>query len=542
MRNHGDVALARSFTCSALVVVAILAIGVAGCEHERSPLAPSAATPPATPAPSNNAPTFELAGTVRSAEDGAVLAAATIAVASGPQASDPATTNDQGQYVLAGLVEGTYTLQVTRPGFDTTTASVLIQGHRTLDFDLTPVAGDAPAPDPPDPAAEWTLSGRVTSGAGSPVAGARVVVIDASGAEAETWSSADGRYALERLGTGQHTVRVEAEGFAAVHRTIAIEDGDVTLDVSLAAVSPPAPVPPTVTGRTIDVLSGLPVADVHVRVEGGGEAVSEPDGTFAVTGTSGRSERITLSSTVTVDRQTAMHADSGGALSLIPRSFDLRGFDQMLRSRGGLLRWVEAPRLVIERRVLTFTNTGDPAYVATSAMLTEEEVNELISDLAWALPQLTGGTFQRFSAVDIRASDEGSAVPISQSGSIIVARFDGLEAGIAAWGYGRWAWNGAGQVTAGAIMLDAHFETSGSVHRRSLRAHELGHALGYEHVTSRASVMDISGRVEPTDFDRDATRIAFQRPPLNASPDTDPDAATVSRRAATAGLQWAGQP
>ena len=38
-------------------------------------------------------------------------------------------------------------------------------------------------------------------------------------------------------------------------------------------------------------------------------------------------------------------------------------------------------------------------------------------------------------------------------------------------------------MTSGESMLDRDFERSGSPFLRSLRAHELGHALGYNHVT-----------------------------------------------------------
>ncbi len=58
--------------------------------------------------------------------------------------------------------------------------------------------------------------------------------------------------------------------------------------------------------------------------------------------------------------------------------------------------------------------------------------------------------------------------------------------------------------------------------------HELGHALGYNHVTVRTSVMNpvISG--EPTDFDRTGAKVAFERPPLNRSPDVDPSFYTAN--------------
>ena len=70
-------------------------------------------------------------------------------------------------------------------------------------------------------------------------------------------------------------------------------------------------------------------------------------------------------------------------------------------------------------------------------------------------------------------------------------------------------------------MIDRDFDTSGSPFARSLHAHELGHALGYNHVTVRTSVMNADARTEPTPFDLDAAKIAFERAPGNASPDND---------------------
>jgi hypothetical protein len=89
-------------------------------------------------------------------------------------------------------------------------------------------------------------------------------------------------------------------------------------------------------------------------------------------------------------------------------------------------------------------------------------------------------------------------------------------------------------------MLDRAFDTSASPYRRSLRIHELGHALGYNHVTARDSVMNAHGRSEPNAADRDASRLAFMRPPLNRSPDIDPDPFSVNLRAPSPGLTWRG--
>lgn len=97
-----------------------------------------------------------------------------------------------------------------------------------------------------------------------------------------------------------------------------------------------------------------------------------------------------------------------------------------------------------------------------------------------------------------------------------------------------------GMQVSGIIMLDRAFDTSGSMRRRSLRLHELGHALGYNHVSARDSVMNSYARTEPKTFDHDAARLAFMRPPLNRSPDIDPDPFSVNLRAPSQGLTWRG--
>nr|MBP6716260.1 hypothetical protein [Acidobacteriota bacterium] len=77
-------------------------------------------------------------------------------------------------------------------------------------------------------------------------------------------------------------------------------------------------------------------------------------------------------------------------------------------------------------------------------------------------------------------------------------------------------------------MLDRDFERSGSPFLRSLRTHELGHALGYNHVFALDSVMNTSARIEPNTFDLSATRLAFLRQPGNRAPDIDPSGFSVN--------------
>jgi hypothetical protein len=71
------------------------------------------------------------------------------------------------------------------------------------------------------------------------------------------------------------------------------------------------------------------------------------------------------------------------------------------------------------------------------------------------------------------------------------------------------------------MFLDRDFDKNDS-RRRLLRIHELGHALGYQHVKSRTSIMNPAIGPDPTDFDRAGSIVAFQRQPGNRSPDVDP--------------------
>jgi hypothetical protein len=99
-------------------------------------------------------------------------------------------------------------------------------------------------------------------------------------------------------------------------------------------------------------------------------------------------------------------------------------------------------------------------------------------------------------------------------------------------GYGSWAEKPDGSIAGGAMFLDKEFDRDDS-RRRLLRIHELGHALGYQHVNSRTSIMNPSIGPEPTDFDRAGAIIAFQRPVGNKAPDVDPSSSNTPRMFST---------
>lgn len=382
----------------------------------------------------------------------------------------------------------------------------------------------------------WTLSGTITeAGEQEAIAGARVAVLDGANQGRSAEADAEGRYRLDTLEAGTFGVRVTADGYDPEDRSITLA-ADLTVDVALRRPSAPPPPPPpqptiTLKGTTIDGVSDAVLSGVTVRIDGVGETVSGADGSFELAVDERQQVRgVMVSSSQTVERQTHLRVPGPPAmLSLMPLSLDLAAFDQMFRGGGALMRWITAPAIVVQRRVLQFTNVSDTEYVATAEVMTDQEVDALLADLRWALPQLTGNAFQDFSGEERETALDGERVRVSRQGSIVVARFAGLQSATNFWGYGRWMTAG-GEVRAGIVMLDDGFENSGSPYRRALRAHELGHSLGYNHVTARQSVMNSTARLEPNAFDRNGAKFAFGRPLLNRSPDIDPDPYTPNLR------------
>lgn len=288
-------------------------------------------------------------------------------------------------------------------------------------------------------------------------------------------------------------------------------------------------------GRTLDATTG--VGAQGIQIEGAGIAAdpSGPNGDFVIRAAANLEPvRVSFSGPGFLTRHTFIRVPGPDAqVGLIPRTFDVASFDQMCRS-SGLRRWVTAPSLTIESRTLTFTRLDADQFAARADTMSDDERQSIITDLGWALPQLTGGAFTSFASVEHGAADVGAEVAVLRPNTLTVLRMSGLTAATGLWGYGRYQLDDRGAVTAGLAVLDVDFDRSETPFRRSLRAHELGHALGYSHVTARASVMNNDGRSEPNDFDRAASNLAFQRLPRNRSPDVDPSAASsvnrISRR------------
>jgi hypothetical protein len=315
----------------------------------------------------------------------------------------------------------------------------------------------------------------------------------------------------------------------------------VALMVTLAAACTKSPTDPSdaagtrVHGQTVSAVDGAAAPNLSVRV-GLSNATSDANGFFEIDlGNTGLS-RATINGNGIVERETRLMP--GGDLTrvtLIPRSFDLDAFDQMFRSLNGQLsRWTSRPALVVLAAVMDYRGTGD-TYEATGEQLTEEEIAEMVAHHTEGLAVLTGGTYTSFASVQIERPAAGTRVSPFRSGMIVVGRYKGVENFARTIGYGQWSAMPNGSVAGGATFLDREFDR-GDSRRRLLRIHELGHALGYQHVETRTSIMNPSIGADVTSFDRSGAIIAFQRPVGNRAPDVDPESGQFS--AVTGEARW----
>ena len=208
-------------------------------------------------------------------------------------------------------------------------------------------------------------------------------------------------------------------------------------------------------------------------------------------------------------REVIAVAVADAAEAMIPTTADARATDEMLRGTVGReRRWGQRPNLVVVTTVMAFEGGARNQYTAVDARLSKQEAQALVADLTAGLEVLSGGTFEHFGSVRFESPARGSQVRVVRNGDIVVGRFRGVRESLQAVGYGGRTARANGTIISGTVMLDEDYDQS-TDDPRLLRMHELGHALGFNHVDSLRSIMNPTIGTEPTEFDRRVARMAF---------------------------------
>jgi hypothetical protein len=184
--------------------------------------------------------------------------------------------------------------------------------------------------------------------------------------------------------------------------------------------------------------------------------------------------------------------------------------EALLELPGRETRWIDAPGLVILESVMDYRSGTRTEYAATAERVSAEEIVRLVADMTAALAVLTDNTFTHFLDVTIEVSAPGDMVSVRRGGQIVVGRYRGVRDQLKTIGVGG-RFRSGGTIKAGTVFLDEEYDRT-SDKRALLRTHELGHALGYDHVDDRPSIMNPRIGADLTDYDRRAARVAFRQP------------------------------
>jgi hypothetical protein len=186
----------------------------------------------------------------------------------------------------------------------------------------------------------------------------------------------------------------------------------------------------------------------------------------------------------------------------------LNGLEEMLGNVRRPRRWTDTPALTILGSVMDYRPGNGSEYIARSERLSESEIDEIAGDLTSALHVLSAGKFSEFASVSVLPVQAGSTANVAKAGHIVVGRFKGLRQATKAIGLGGRRTRKDRTISAGLIILDSEYDQT-NANRHLLRTHELGHALGYNHVHSRKSIMNLHLGSPPNAFDHEAALIAF---------------------------------
>lgn len=195
-----------------------------------------------------------LDGTVRD-PNAVAIAGATVTVFQNSIQIGSVISDANGNFMVAGLPPGSYTVVVSAPNYTTETVAAMIENGQTTTINIT--LNEDPG----------TLTGSVRDTNNDPIAGGSVTVQISTGTGiivATTVTAPDGSYTLPNLAPGNYTVVAAASNFQAAAQGVTIvSNGTSIVNFNLAAD------PGSISGIVTNEQTGTPIigANVQVRVQ-----------------------------------------------------------------------------------------------------------------------------------------------------------------------------------------------------------------------------------------------------------------------------------
>lgn len=213
----------------------------------------------------------DITGTVEHADDGPLAGATLTLTDTDGVVLATTTSDDDGSYAFTGFAatDG-YTVEVIPPEAPAGSTGYIVEGPQRLPADLSET--DAVADFLVRDIVPVSVSGRVTTDDGEPVAGATVTLVDPDGAERSAVSDSTGFYVLDGVPVGDYTFEVEPPpGYGVVSvpepLTVPVDTEDPITDQDVVLQQAPS-ISGTVTA------GGEPVPGAVVTITGPGGTTS----------------------------------------------------------------------------------------------------------------------------------------------------------------------------------------------------------------------------------------------------------------------------
>ncbi|CAN5879564.1 hypothetical protein BH20GEM1_BH20GEM1_09070 [soil metagenome] len=300
--------------------------------------------------------------------------------------------------------------------------------------------------------------------------------------------------------------------------------GSVTGSVSMTVAADPEPDPApepnpddpssvALAGRLVDQFGGHPLAGLQVRYAGV-TATTDPQGAFRIPGNPTTSpSALEVSGSGYYRRQT--YAKTGDSeWGMVPTAFNMSAFDDLAREYDRhTVRWVGVPTVYVDTRP-----EGFEAGPELDLWISQVQVQAATYVSDW-----TGG---RIRPADVILT---SRPPQDLTPGTIVIHFSENSSDYSNQAYigmARLSWSSDGTMSAAGVWL-RYKSYSGDKYapkRQGILGHELGHAMGYGHMTTGTlSFMEpsLGSKTSLSAFDRQAAVLLYSRTPRNTSQDND---------------------